>query len=67
MWKRKSRRISVIGADDVYLTKKNIAVRKVFSGRNGRIVSDRTNYYPKTAENMKIARSHWGRLRFGRN
>lgn len=55
------------GADDVYLTRKNIAVRKVFSGRNGRIVSDRTNYYPKTAENMRIVRSNWGRVRFGRN
>ena len=64
---KKSIKNSVKGADDVYLTKKNIAVRKVFSGRNGRIVSDRTTYYPRTAENMKIARSNWGCLRFGRN
>lgn len=64
---KKSKRISVQGADDVYLTKKNIAVRKIFSGRNGRIVSDQTKYYPRTAENMRIARNAWGRIRFGRN
>lgn len=67
MQKRKGRRISVRGADDVYLTKKNIAVRQVLYRGKDRGFVDKTTYYPRTAENIKIARSNWGRLRFGRN
>lgn len=64
---KKTKRISVQGADDVYLTKKNIAVRTVlYRGKDCGFV-DKTKYYPRTAENMKIARSNWGRLRFGRD
>ena len=57
---------SIYSADDVYLTKKNIAVRKVLSGRNGRIVKDETRYYPRTQNNIRIATSVWGPLRMGR-
>lgn len=67
MQKRKSKRISVQDADDVYLTKKNIAVREIRYGGCNRGFYDKTTYYPRTAENMKIARKDWGRLRFGRN
>ncbi len=63
---KKNRKISVKDADDVYLTKKYIAVRQVFYHDKDRGFVDKTTYYPQTAENMKIARSNWGRLRFGR-
>ena len=34
-----SKKISLEGADDVYLTDKSIAVRRIRSGKSGRIIS----------------------------
>lgn len=62
-----SGKIRLEGADDVYLTDKSIAVRRIKSGKGGRIVSDVTTYYPKTRENMKNAREIFGTLRKGRD
>ena len=61
-----SKKISLDGADDVYLTDKSIAVRRIRSGKSGRIISDKTTYYPRTRENMKSARDMFGALRKGR-
>lgn len=54
------------GADDIYLTSNSIAVRKVKSGRDGRVCEDKTVYYPKTAKQIKKAEAIHGRLRNGR-
>ena len=61
-----SKKISLEGADDVYLTDESIAVRRIRSGKSGRIISDKTTYYPRTRENMKSARDMFGALRKGR-
>ena len=50
------KRSKFAGADDIYLTGKSIAVRRVYtySDKNGRQrLSDKTRYYPKTAKNIK--------------
>lgn len=64
------RKVKAYGADDVYLTKNGIAVRRTKSkiAADGKIVYvDRTVYYPKTKDNVKIAtRQHGGKLRSGR-
>lgn len=64
------RKLKVYGADDVYLTKNGIAVRRTKSkiAADGKIVYvDRTVYYPKTKDNVKIATlQHGGKLRSGR-
>ena len=57
------------GADDVYLTKKSIAVRRVSSSRKADgtfLLQDKTRYYKKNARNMKLLKSTYGRVRFGR-
>lgn len=57
------------GADDIYLTKKNIAVRKVstFYDKNGKFhMTDTTKYYKKTAKNLANAKSIHGYIRYGR-
>lgn len=63
------RKINVYGADDVYMTKNGIAVRRTKSkiAADGKIVYvDRTVYYPKTKNNAKIAQRACGKLRKGR-
>lgn len=64
------RKIKAYGAEDVYMTKNGIAVRRTKSkiASDGKIVYvDRTVYYPKTKENVEIAtRQHGGKLRAGR-
>jgi|GEM_PF-6542266 len=56
------------GADDIYLTNKYIAVRRVSSSRsNGKArLSDKTYYYPKTRDNLRVAGSIYGNIRKGR-
>lgn len=57
------------GADDIYLTKKRIAVRRVATKRDAQgnqVYSDRTVYVPKTAKNLERARSIHGKIRYGR-
>ena len=57
------------GADDIYLTKNSIAVRKVRTvrGKSGITrLEDSTRYFPKTEQNIKNATSIFGRLRIGR-
>ncbi|MBQ8289962.1 MAG: hypothetical protein IJY01_03735 [Clostridia bacterium] len=58
-----------VGADDVYLTEKSIAIRRVYSykdrfGKNR--LSDTTEYIPKTQKNLQKASRLFGKLRFGR-
>ncbi len=68
MAKSKNRNMFV-GADDVYLTKKFIAVRKINSGfsKSGRMTySDKTRYYKRTAKNMQLLKKTQGYVRFGR-
>lgn len=55
------------GVDDVYLTPKSIAIRKVQTDKNGRIVSDKTQYFDRTNGNMKTLRREMGNVRVGRN
>lgn len=52
------------GADDIYLTPKKIAVRRIKSGKNNLI--DTTTYYTKNADNVRAAQSIVGHLRKGR-
>ena len=57
------------GADDVYLTKESIAVRRIDTskGRNGRAkTTDRTRYIPKTAANLNKVKKIFGYIRTGR-
>ena len=57
------------GADDIYLTKKNIAVRRVssYTTKKGRFVlKDKTTYIPKTEKNLRRAKAVHGYIRNGR-
>lgn len=57
------------GADDIYLTKNSIAVRKVstYYDKNGKFhLTDNTKYYKKTAKNLSSAKSIYGYIRNGR-
>ena len=66
---QKRKRNKFAGADDIYLTRKNIAVRKVSTrnlGNGNYRVTDKTIYYPKTRKNLNQANSIFGKLRFGR-
>lgn len=57
------------GADDIYLTKKHIAVRRMntFTTRSGNVkVTDNTRYYKKNRQNFKMAIDVYGCLREGR-
>jgi hypothetical protein len=52
------------GADDVYVTDKNIGVRKVTKkyNRTGLIeTTDTTRYFPKTPKNMLLAEQLFGK------
>ena len=63
------KRSKFAGADDIYLTGKSIAVRRVhtYTDRKGiQRLSDKTRYYPKTVKNIKQARSVFGNIRYGR-
>ena len=69
MAKGKYRGLSLKGADDVYLTERSIAVRRVSQsfGKNGLWkMTDKTTYYPKTKENLSRAYKVLGRIRTGR-
>ena len=58
-----------VGADDIYLTKNFIAVRKVNSSftKSGRLIySDKTRYYKRSAKNMQLLKKTQGHVRFGR-
>ena len=60
--------VDLEGADDVYLTENNIVVRRTVEDKRGRVVSDVTTYYPKTRENLKLAREKQKKpLRKGRD
>lgn len=55
------------GVDDIYLTPKSIAVRRVKTDKNGRIISDKTQYFDRSKGNMKTLRREMGNVRVGRN
>ena len=66
---RKKQRNVFAGADDVYLTKKHIAVRKIntYRTKDGKAkYSDKTKYYKRTTKNMNLVQRIFGRVRFGR-
>ena len=56
-------------ADDIYFTKKSIAVRKIYNtiSKNGisRLV-DKTRYYPKSKRNINQALRVYGQIKNGR-
>lgn len=57
------------GADDIYLTKTKIAVRRVSTtqDRFGNFkMYDNTKYYSKNKKNLNLARKIYGNLRYGR-
>lgn len=57
------------GADDIYLTKKSVAVRKIATklDKHGNYRKyDNTKYYPKTKSNINLARKVVGNIRYGR-
>lgn len=57
------------GADDIYLTGRSIAVRRVSSRINKKgeyEYTEKTTYHPRTSENMKAATSIYGLIRKGR-
>lgn len=64
----KKKNVSFFGAYDVYLTRKNIAVRRVSTkSDNGVMVfKDTTRYYPRTKSNMVSLSRTYGRVRYGR-
>lgn len=65
----KFKRNKFMGADDIYLTKKNIAVRRisVYLTKDGSLrQSDKTRYYKKTSSNLRKARDIYGFIRKGR-
>ena len=68
MAKRNRKKVFFLGADDVYLTKKNIAVRRVSTKMdNGvQVFKDTTRYYPRTKANMTALSRTYGRVRRGR-
>jgi outer membrane biosynthesis protein TonB len=53
------------GADDIYLTKRKIAIRTIATDAKGRL-TDTTRYVARSAQNMRDAESVHGRLRKGR-
>lgn len=57
------------GADDIYLTKKSIAVKRYscWYDMNGKFHSEESvKYYPKTKKNLTQAKQIWGWVRNGR-
>jgi len=65
----KKRGNQFVGADDIYLTKKSIAVRNIVSEMHfGKryVLSDKTRYYPKTRKNLAKAKDIHGYIRYGR-
>lgn len=66
---RKRKRNIFSGADDVYLTEKHIAVRKINTRytKSGKMVfTDKTKYHKRTAKNMQLLKKTQGYVRFGR-
>ena len=64
-----SKRNKFAGADDIYLTKKNIAVRKIstwYDKKGKFMMNDVTKYYPKTKRHLDLANSIYGYVRKGR-
>lgn len=64
-----AKRNKFYGADDIYLTKRSIAVRRVSTVRSksGRaVLKDKTTYIPRTERNLRQAKSIYGYLRNGR-
>ena len=69
MAKRKNL-IRFSGADDIYFTKKNIAVRNVstwYDDKGKFHLADKTKYYPKTKRNISSAFNVFGYIRNGRH
>ena len=65
----KRKRNVFAGADDVYLTKKFIAVRDISTrfNKNGKMTFvDKTKYLKRTAKNMQLLKKTQGNVRFGR-
>lgn len=65
----KAKRNKFAGADDIYLTKNSIAVRRVLTRKVGDgvyRVTDKTKYYPKTSSNLRSAGNIVGKIRHGR-
>jgi len=52
-----------MGANDIYATKRFLAVRKVKSNAEGRIVENKIRYFPKTPRNVRQAESVYGRIK----
>ncbi len=64
--KRKKFSSAVYGADDIYLTKNKIAIRKVYTTQYPYKLYDKTKYYSKSKKNLAIAHKVYGYIRFGR-
>lgn len=65
----KRRRNKFAGVDDIYLTRKNIAVCHLTPtiGSYGRTAyCYKTKYYPKTRKNLAVAKRIHGSIRYGR-
>ena len=63
------RRNPFVGADDIYLTNKHIAVRKLssFTNKKGQLVyADKTMYYKRNKKNLTRANDLYGYIRKGR-
>ena len=57
------------GADDIYLTKNSIAVRRIstYVDKRGKYhLEDKTKYYKKTSKNLECAQKKFGFIRNGR-
>lgn len=57
------------GVDDIYFTKKNIAVRNIstYQDKHGNYrMVDKTRYYPKSSKNLSQARRIHRYIRSGR-
>ena len=58
------------GADDIYLTKKSIAVRNVYTYQDSKgnfKLKDNTRYYKKTKSRISYLTKKFGYVRKGRN
>ncbi len=67
MPRKRSKFSSVVyGADDIYLTKNKIAIRKVSTTNFPYKFQDKTKYYSKSKKNLAIAHKVYGHIRYGR-
>ena len=67
--KKSSRKNVFRGADDIYLTDRSIAIRRVSTvkSKSGRaVLKDKTTYVPKNEKNLRKAKELYGYLRKGR-